>query len=299
MPAESPRVLLLANPAAHGGRARKLLPRVQDFLVQRLPRFEYQVTGTAEELRDTAREAARAGYDRVLVAGGDGSAHAAVNGLRGSSTVLGVVPMGHGNDLCRALGIPLDPISAADFLLRAPAGEMDLVSLGERVFAIAAGVGFDAEANRLANSWPGWPRGHLRYWLAGFVTMLRYRPQRIEFTTDAGEFAGEALWVVFANTPCYGGGLRIAPQAHPGDGWLDICVIAPLAFTELLDLYPALYAGRHTSSPHVRIFRAREVDFRAPAGMVLYGDGERLGETPFRMRVEPRAVRVLHAPPAN
>lgn len=290
------RVLLLVNPEAHGGRVRRLIPALKDFFLAYIPQFEWYMPTSAEDLQKTAQQAAATGYDRLFVAGGDGTAHAAINGLYGSSMALGIIPTGNGNDLSLSLGIPRDPIAAVHFLLQAPVGEMDVVRAGNVVYAGVAGVGFDAAVNRRANSWPGWLQGHLRYWLAGFLTKPAYAPQRYELVIDSEEHRGEALWISFANTPRYGGGLRVAPQARFDDGLLDVCLVEPMSFTQLLDLYPAIYRGEHLTSPLVRTFRAREVVVRAPGGAELYGDGERLGETPVRLRVEPRALRVLRAP---
>lgn len=290
------KTLLLANHAAAGGRAARLLPQVVDFLRTKLPDLEYVRATNAAEVRTLAAEAARAGYDRVLAAGGDGTAHAAANGLCGTETALGVIPLGHGNDLCRSLGIPLDPVAAADFLLRATAAPMDVVRVGEHIYAGVAGLGFDATTNRRANAWPGWPSGHLRYMAAGLWTLLTFEPMRVELVTDTENYSGEVMWVAVANTAFYGGGLRIAPRAVCDDGWLDICIVERISRRALFDLYPALHRGRHLSARCVRTFRATQVEVRAPAGAELFGDGELLDRAPFRLRVEAKALRVLRGP---
>ena len=289
------KTLLLANGEANGGRAGKVVPRLLDFIAQRSSNFEYRHARSAEELCAAARAAAAAGVERVFVAGGDGTAHAAVNGLAGSDTALGIIPVGNGNDLAGALGLPRDPFQAAGFLLNAPVRRMDLVRAGDQVFAGVAGAGFDSATNRRSNAWPRWPRGHLRYWLAGFATMLTYEAERMEIVADGERIEGAFQWAAFANTMRYGGGLRIAPQADWSDGQMDICLIEAMSFTELLDLYPSLFDGRHTDSPRVRMLRAKQVELRAPAGMEVYGDGELLGVAPMRLRVEPGALRVLAA----
>ncbi|MFQ5695483.1 MAG: diacylglycerol/lipid kinase family protein [Terriglobia bacterium] len=291
------KVLLLANHEAAGGRARRVLPRLRDFFSRRLSAFDFCETKSADELRRFARAAAQAGYHRVLAAGGDGTANAVLNGLWGTEGVLGILPLGHGNDLARSLGVPLDPLAAAEFLLQAPPGAMDVVRAGENIYAGVAGVGFDAETNRRANRWAGGPRGHARYFLAALRTLASYQPLRVEIMTDAEAFTGPAMWVAVANTPYYGGGLRIAPQASPHDGVLDICIIEPLSAAGLLWLYPALKQGRHLRSRAVRYFRACKVEFRAPEGAELFGDGELLGRVPLKLEVEPAAVRVVRAAP--
>ncbi len=290
------RLLLLANPAASGRRARRCLPAICQLLSRAAPGYDYHEAQDAADLQKQAQAAAGSGYERVLVAGGDGSAHAAVNALRGTDTALGVLPLGHGNDLARALGIPLDPLAAAEFLLRAPVGSIDLAVAGERAYACVAGVGFDAAANRRANSWGGWLTGHARYFFAAMATLASYRPLRIDLVSDSEEYRGEVMWAAVANAPAYGGGLRIAPEAQLDDGLLDICIIEPISSPTALRLYARMRRGQHLSMPCVRYFRAGHVQLRAPAGAELWGDGELVGKLPLEIKVEPAALRVLRAP---
>jgi len=287
------KLLLLANPTAAGGRARRLLPSVIEVLRRQAATIECVEAATADELAAAARDATRAGYDRVLVAGGDGTVHIVLNELRGSESALGVLPLGHGNDLARALGVPLDPSEAAEFLLRAPVAPMDLGRVGDRVFATVAAVGLDAETNRRARTWGPWPRGHLRYFFAGLRTLLSYVPYRFNLVTDSEEFNGEAMWVAVANAPCYGGGIRIAPEASLDDGLLDVCVIERISAPALLALYPALMRGGHLRARPVRYFRCARAQFRAPVGPELHADGEPITRLPAEVVVEPEAVKVV------
>jgi diacylglycerol kinase (ATP) len=289
------KLLLLANPAASGRRAQRALPAVRQLLSKQAPGYDYHEARDAADLRQQAEGAARAGYERVLVAGGDGTAHAAVNALRGTDAALGVLPLGHGNDLARALGVPLDPLAAADFLVRASAGSIDLAVAGDRAYGCVAGVGFDAATNRRANSWGGWPRGHTRYFAAAMVTLLTYRPIRIDLVSDSEEFRGEVMWAAIANAPNYGGGLQVAPEARLDDGLLDVCIVEPISRPAVLRLYRRMLRGEHLKLPCVRYFRAGRVQLRAPAGAELWGDGELVGKLPLEIRVEPGALRVLRA----
>lgn len=290
------KLLLLANPSAAGRRARRLLPSLREFFARNISAFEYSEAASAEELVQSARQAGRAGYDRVVAAGGDGTVHAVLNGILGTESALGVLPLGHGNDLARALGIPLEPRAAAEFILHAPVGRMDVVRVGEKVYATVAGVGFDAETNHRANSWGPWPRGHLRYFLAGLRTLVTYQPLEIDLVTDSEEFCGAAMWAVVANAPNYGGGLRIAPEAALDDGILDVCVIEAISPAALLALYPALLRGDHLRAPCIRYFRCCRAQLRAPVGAAVQGDGEHLGQVPLDFSIEPAAVNVLRQP---
>lgn len=293
------KTLLLANGASNGGRAGRHIASLCDFLAHRDSDFAYRATASGGELRSAAREAAESGVERVLVAGGDGTVHEAVNGLAGSETALGIIPIGTGNDLAHSLGLPRDPIAALNFLLSAPGTRMDVVRAGDEVYAGVGGAGFDSAANRMANSWPAWPRGHLRYWLAGFATAATYEAAHTELIADGERIEGRFQWAAFANTPYYGGGVRIAPRADCRDGLLDICLVEPMGLWELLDFYPTIFDGRHESSSRgrtvrmVQTLRAREVELRLPGGGEVYGDGELLGTIPMRLKVWPGALRVL------
>ncbi len=287
------KLLLLANPSAAGRRARRLLPAIRQLVARQAPGFDYHESQDAPDLRRQAENAARAGYERVLVVGGDGSAHAAVNALRGSQTALGMIPLGHGNDLARALGVPLEPLAAVEFLLRAPVASMDLARVGDVAYACVAGVGLDAATNRRANAWSGRFTGHTRYFLTALYTLASYWAIRIELTSDTESFSGEVMWVAVANTPNYGGGLPIAPQARLNDGLLDVCIIERISTLGLLRLYPALLRGTHLQSPCVRYFRTSRLLLEAPEGAELYGDGEFLARLPLEIRVEPASLRVL------
>ncbi|MFQ5817476.1 MAG: diacylglycerol/lipid kinase family protein [Terriglobia bacterium] len=287
------KILLLANPDAANGRARRVLPRLLDFLHARLPKLEYTPVHSAHELCRCAAEAARAAYDCVIAAGGDGTAHTALNGLVGSQTALGILPLGKGNDLARALGMPLDPFAAAHTLTAVRASYIDVVRTDSGFYACVAGVGFDALANRYANRLASPFSGHWHYLLGVLAALVVWKPMEVEVVTDSGEFRGSANLVAVANAPSYGGGLRIAPNAQLDDGSVNVCIVEAVSKRELAETYPLLFSGQHLRRPFVRSFRAQEVSLRAPAGAELYADGEFLTRLPVTLRVAPAHLRVL------
>ncbi|MFQ5925923.1 MAG: diacylglycerol/lipid kinase family protein [Terriglobia bacterium] len=289
------KVLLLANQQAASGRTRRLLPRLLDFLRSRLPELDYTPTHSAAALRQCAADAARAGYDCVIAAGGDGTAHAALNGLVGSPTALGVLPLGKGNDFARALGMPLDPFAAAHALTAVSPSPVDVVRVASSFYACVASVGVDALANRYANRFASPLSGHWHYLLGILPALVVWKPIEVEVVADTGEFRGPVSLVAVANAPSYGGGLRIAPNAQLDDGSVNVCLIEAVSKRELLETYPLLFSGQHLRRPFVRSFRAREVSLRAPAGAELYGDGEFLARLPVTLRVEAAQLKVLRA----
>ncbi|SDH05052.1 diacylglycerol kinase [Klenkia brasiliensis] len=239
--------------------------------------------------------------DAVVALGGDGVAHVAVQGLAGGGTPLAVLPAGTGNDLALALGVPADPLAAADAaaadLLAGRGRRTDLVRSssdgGERWWATVLCCGFDSAVSDRVDRLR-WPRGRRRYDLAIAVELARLRPRRVRLTLDGRTDEHDVTLVAVGNTGWYGGGLRICPDADPADGWLDVTVVGPVSRRELVRTRPRLAAGTHTSHPAVRVLRAREVELDA-VGLSTWADGEPVGPLPQRCTVVPAALTVLGA----
>lgn len=262
--------------------------------------------GSYGELAAAVELALAAGIDALVVVGGDGMVHLAVNALAGTaaSVPLGIVPNGSGNDTARALGLPLKNVSEA-------CGRIDagLVSGGRpldlgrataegtyRWFAGVLSAGFDAAVNERANAWR-WPRGKARYNLAMLRELATFRA--IEYTvtdysaSDDGEtWRQGAMLISVANGQSIGGGMRITPDARLDDGVLDLFVVSPLSKCAFLAVFPKVFSGRHIGHPAVAIRRVRKVKLAAPH-VVAYADGERIGPLPLTVDVVPGAVRVL------
>lgn len=297
------QVALLVNEAAGRGRARSAAAAV----TARLASAGVQVHPLVAPDRTAAEDAVRTvreDVDAVVALGGDGVAHAAVQGLAGSGTPLAVLPAGTGNDLALALGIPADPLAAADAaahdLLTGGGRRIDLArstsAAGERWWATVLCCGFDSVVSDRVNRLR-WPRGPRRYDLAIAVELARLRSRRVRLTLDGVPAEHEVTLVAVGNTAWYGGGLRICPGADPADGWLDITVVGPVSRLELVRTRPRLAAGTHVSHPAVQVLRARELlvgPVGADAeGLTTWADGEPVGPLPQRSTVEPGALTVL------
>lgn len=236
-----------------------------------------------------------ASIDEVLaVVGGDGTVHCALPAVADTATVLGIVPAGGGNDLAAALGIPSDPLAAADLIATGAVRRLDLAQAGERWWATVLGAGFDsavaARANRMR-----WPVGPRRYDVALLAELGRLRPCLFTLTVDGRAIPVEVTLVAVGNTPMYGGGLRICPDAVLDDGLLDVTVVGPVSRRELLRVFPKLRAGRHLDHPAVSHYRVSDVTLDAP-GVTAYADGEPVGALPLAITCRRAALRVI-APP--
>ncbi|HEU4422935.1 MAG TPA: diacylglycerol kinase family protein, partial [Pilimelia sp.] len=232
--------------------------------------------------------------------GGDGTLHLGLQAVAGTAVPFGLVPAGTGNDWAAEVGVPADPLAAADAVVAALRGgssrELDLARLtgadGQpRWFGAVLAAGFDAIVNERANR-IRWPRGPRRYDLATVLELARLRPRRYTLRLDGEVLELDAVLVAVGNTASYGGGHRICPAADPTDGLLDVIVGSPMSRVKLMRLKPRVFSGTHVTDPLVSTYRARVVELAAE-GITTYADGERMVPLPVTIEAVPGALRLL------
>lgn len=275
------RTKIILNPAADQGRGR----RYQDLIAmfgRQYGEVEVALTTGPRHATELAREAALAGYDLVVAAGGDGTVHEVVNGLYQvphSTAVLGVVPIGSGNDFAYAAGIPLSPEQAIERVFTGKRHEVDLVRIEDdhgrsRVFDNNFGLGFDAtvviETQKVTRV-----RGFLMYLTAVFRTMTYYydRPH-IEAQFDDETVTQDILFLAVGLGPRGGGGFLLVPDARQDDGLIDSCTVNPINRFTMLRLIPSTLNGSHITSRHVTMRRNQRIRIRCTTPMAIHIDGE-------------------------
>jgi YegS/Rv2252/BmrU family lipid kinase len=288
---------LLVNPASAGGRGLKLLPRVGAELdARRLP-FRVERTRGLDDGVERALAAIELGEVPVVVSG-DGLLGAIGGAMAGAETPLGLIPGGRGNDLARVLGIPDDPAGAVAVLA---AGETRRIDVGEangRRFLGIVSVGFDSEANRLANE-TSFLRGNLVYAYAAVRTLLGWKPGRFTVRVDEERYRFTGYSVSVANSRAFGGGMYIAPEAELDDGEFDIVTVGDVGKLRFVGNLPKVFKGTHVKEDEVRVFRASHLELTASRPFPVYADGEHLTNLPASLRVLPRALSVLVPPAAG
>ena len=296
-PADERPVGLFVNPTSGKGKGGRVAPLVGEALTAAGKTVRTIVGRDAVDASDLARAAVADGLSALVAIGGDGMVHLALQALAGTTTPLAVVPAGTGNDIARALGVPLDnPADAGLAVVNHPAREIDLARVGDRWFGGVLGSGFDSMVNERANRMT-WPRGRARYNLAIVAELRTFRPIPFVIEVDGERWESEAMLVAVGNAASYGGGMLVTPDAVMDDGLLDVMVLGPISKLEFLRVFPKVYKGTHVTHPAVTIKRARLVSLAA-AGVVAYADGERLAPLPVTIEAVPRALRV-HAPPVG
>lgn len=254
--------------------------------------------------------------DVILIFGGDGTVHRHLGLLAALNLPMLVVPVGSGNDFARALGTrsvrgslqawqkvlrDKNNIRAIDLGLIRAVGGPDAIL---KHFCCVAGLGLDAEATRRANLLPRWLRGHGGYALSFVPALIRFAPMRMKIsaaTGDAGEDSKNwktrcdqpTMLAAFANTPWYGGGMKIAPQANLDDGLLDVCVVGGIDPFKLACMFPTVYFGRHLRVREVNYFQTESTRVETEHPLDVYADGEYVCRTPVEITVQRKAIRVI------
>jgi diacylglycerol kinase family enzyme len=252
--------------------------------------------------------------DVILLFGGDGTIHRHLSRLVKLALPVLVVPLGSGNDFARALGLRSVRDSVTVWR-RFCAGhgdvrEIDLGTIlplpGEaggapalHYFCSVAGLGLGSEVTRRANRLPAWLRGNGGYAAALFPTLFRSAPFRMKITEqDAGGQRAilsdqPTVLAAFANTPIYGGGMKIAPHAKMDDGQLDVCVIGGINPFKLACMFPTVYFGWHLRIREVQYFQAAHVRVETAYPLDVYADGEYVCQTPVEFGIQREALKVL------
>ena len=285
-------IALLTNPSSGKGKGagivEQVLPRLRDagFSVRNLAGRD------ADEALDLARQCVADEVETLVVVGGDGMVHIAVQALADSQTRLGLIPAGTGNDVARYFDLPRkDTAAATDVVIGGKERRIDLARIGSKYFVTVLAAGFDAVVTERANQM-SWPKGQMRYNLATLAELRTFKPISYVVEIDGKQERFEAMMVAVGNGPSFGGGLRITEGAVLDDGLLDVVVIRPMTKLELVRTYPKLFKGTHVHHPDYRHHHARSVTLAAP-GITAYADGERIGPLPLTVEVAPLALTVL------
>jgi diacylglycerol kinase (ATP) len=282
------RIQLIFNPAAGRGRARRLIATAEAALRARGVAVELRESASAADLTRLAAEASRAGFDRVVVCGGDGTLNLAIREFDLANGTLGLLPMGSGDDFARVLGIPRDVEGACNVIVRGTVREVDVATANGLRYLGVAGLGFDSEVARYANERVKLLRGSLVYLYAILRVLPRFTPHRVRLN-DRQE---TIMFACVGNSRQYGGGIRITPSAEVDDGTLDLCLVHKTSRLQLLKTLPQAYTGAHVKSPFVESARGTEFRFTSERELEVYADGEKLTATPVVFTLAKQRLRI-------
>jgi YegS/Rv2252/BmrU family lipid kinase len=284
------RFALLVNPMAAGGRPLAALPAVKHEWDALKAPYRVVETRDLDHAREEARSAAEKG-DTVATLGGDGLVGPIAGELRGSG-VLAILPGGRGNDFARVLGIPKDPAGAARVAVEGRERLVDVAEVDGAPYVGIASLGFDSDANRIANE-ARLVKGNLVYAYAALRALAGWKPATFTVTVDGERHEVTGYSVAVGNSKAYGGGMLLLPHAELDDGKLDVLMVSHYSKLRVLRDLPKAFKGTHLDSPEKHLYRGSVVEVSADRPFVVYADGDPIGETPATMRVERRCLNVI------
>ncbi len=294
-------VTLLLNPTARRGLAGKRLGRIVAIFQQHGITADVVLSESPGDIERRVAGLCEAGIDLVVIAGGDGTVHEAVNGYmqNASPTALSLIPTGSGNDFAKAAGLARNFEEATTVLARkiAANAEPEPVDLGrcnDRYFANGVGIGFDALVTHYAQGVP-LPIGDGVY-LVGLVRALIHGIVTPEYRVAGSgvDYSGQTTLANIANGPWLGGRFRIAPDASHRDGLLNLVLAEPVRRRRILALLPALVRGRHLGAPEVQHTTLDKLTIESNAPVLSHIDGELMpAASRFEIECVPGALRFL------
>ena len=295
--------LLIYNPAAGPrGELRRDLERVVGYLGERGWNVTIRPTRKPGDATELAQAAVAARCKAVLVAGGDGTIHEVVNGLVGSDTAMGVLPVGTGNVWAKEIRLPTLTLAQRDRLLSAARmlldGEvrwMDVGRAGKRYFLIYASVGIDSSvaAKLEPRTRASKQLGVLAYLAAGVRVARNFGGVPSTIVIDGRTIRAKIIFVVVSNIQLYGGLVKMTPEARLDDGLLDIRVFKGMGPAWVFRHVAGVFTNRHLRDPMVSHYQGRRVTVYTTEPFPIQLDGEPVETTPLSVEVVPKALRVL------
>jgi YegS/Rv2252/BmrU family lipid kinase len=287
---------VIFNPSAQGEKAEELCARAQGLF----PNWAWERTNEAGHARELATQAVRSGFQRIIAAGGDGTANEVVNGIGDvpgglDATHFGVLPLGTINVFARELGLPRHLAGAAQVLKEGKTRTIDLGrveytdagSPRQRFFIQLAGAGLDSRSIELLNWELKKKLGPVAYLIAGCKAIRE--PQPVIVAHSETPVTGET--VLIGNGRFYGGSFAVFPAASLQDGLLDVCVLPKVTWPRLIAAAPGLLTGREPGS--ALHFSLRSVTLTSTSRVLLQLDGENACELPATLSIRPGALRVI------
>lgn len=300
-----PCAKVIVNPAAGANSTYRKWPCINHLLRQIGLIFDFEYTHDVGHAIELARVATDDGYRYLVAVGGDGTINEVANGILrstdSSSVALGIVNTGTGSDFIRSAGIPRHYAKACSILtsqhqLTIDVGVVKFSRNGQilqRYFVNTAGVGFDATVAKATEELPKFFGGTFPYLIGLVKTLFSYRNKLVVLDIGGVVESERILSVVVANGGYFGGGMHIAPEAKLDDNLLEVVVVGDVGKFELLRALPMVYKGTHANHPKVCMKRAECITVESPEQILVYADGELIGEDPASFWLLPSALNVM------
>jgi YegS/Rv2252/BmrU family lipid kinase len=300
---------VIINPNAGNGKGKKDWNRIADILKNNGIQFKVKPTERKGHATEFTRELIAEGYRKIISIGGDGTLNEIVNGIftqdhcPATEIILGLIPVGTGNDWGRMFGIPLIYEGAVQVIKE---GKLMLHDIGvisyfngeekaKTYFINIAGLGFEAVVVRKTNKQKDKGMSNKAIYFYNLLSsLITYRNTPVDITIDEKTSRAKVFSINVGNGRYCGGGMRQTPDALPDDGLFDITVIKEMSRIEIIKSLQLLYDGTIMSHPKVSGYRSNNLKVNSDSLLYIEADGESLGHTPVEFSIIPSAVNIIY-----
>jgi YegS/Rv2252/BmrU family lipid kinase len=280
-------ILVIINPSARGDRARVLCRKIEHLSA----RAYVRITNGPGEARALAEEAAAEGCERIVAAGGDGTINEVVNGIAGTRTALGLLPLGTMNVFATELGLHIGNLRKCwEVVEHGNIKAVDLLRANDRHFVQLAGIGFDAQIVAATSFDFKRTLGPLSYILSATQIASKQPPS---LTVRGGGGTRQGSFVLIGNGRFYGGPFVLFKDARVDDGMLDVLIFKNLGYLDIVRYLQAIVLGNHTALSDVEYFQTAQARVTSTGPVPVEVDGDVIGTLPVTFKVIPRSLRVL------
>lgn len=291
----SQKVLAIINPKSGTSSKSGVVSKLIEVFADSPYTLYFTYTCYAGHASELAEDAAKAGFARVIAVGGDGTVNEVARGLLHTQTALSIIPMGSGNGLARALGLPMNIKRAAEIAAQGKIDTIDCCLANKSPFFCTCGMGFDAEVSAAFAEAPF--RGFISYAATSLERYINYKPSTYTIEIEGHETVrSEAFVVAAANASQYGNNAHIAPNASMTDGKVDIVILKPFSVLDMPQITLQLFSKRLEENTHQESYQTSRATFIRESAGVVHLDGEPV-EMPERIEIEvlPQAIHVIRS----
>ncbi len=291
---ELEKLLFIINPIAGGGRAKNLISLIEEKMLEE--KREYEIIQTTKP-KEAISIVESSSYNTLIAVGGDGTVNEVAKGIiqRGWG-VLGIIPGGTGNDMCKSLGLSMEPDQAIKTVLNGSIKEMDIGLANGKCFLNISSVGFDAEVVRNTDKIKTKIKGRTAYILGVLITLITYRLKTAYLEIDNKVVNRKMLLLAVGNGQYYGGGMKILPQARIDDGYLHVCLVKDINNLKSLLLFPSIFKGNHLKyTKYVEIYKAKTIKIKTPGEFYLNLDGDLIhSENQVEFKMSNKKLQIIY-----
>ena len=293
------KILIIYNPQAANGKAKKLLPQIEQYLKSKNYDYELQSTEFAHHAEEITKELNFEEYDGIVAAGGDGTLFDVINGYYKNTSdnkiPIGVLPVGTGNAFIRDMELDNTQWKESlDIIYKNTPKKVDvgkfIYDANDYYFLNILGLGFVSDVGETAHKIKF--LGNLSYTIGVLYQLITLGSYKLNIEIDGKVYDRDNLFVEISNTR-YTSNFLMAPDAKNDDGFLDVTLLSKITRRRLLKLFPTVFTGEHIKENEVETFKAKKIKISTDVKKILTPDGELFGSTPIEVECLHQAVDIF------